>query len=534
MKWRSYRKDKTRRTYTVRGVDHLGIDRTCPAFERRDLSNDLARNIEKLVDYRSAGDPAPPRLREYFEGLPARIKNRLAQIGLLDNGVRPLAEHRDAFERHLRERGNCEEHVAKTMLYVDRIIEATKARHWSDVKPTDVQTAIAGLKRGTRSLSALTKNYHLRDFKAFAKWCVEAGRLAESPVAALRPLDAAKVRAERRYPRRPLTLDEARKLLDATGASSPSRSLLYRFAIETGLRSKELRALTAVSFDFDAGEVTVASAYTKNRTEARLPLRPETAALLRDHLRTRLPGASAFDVPARTTLSRVLKRDLAAAGVAVETEAGRLNFHALRHTTGSWLAAAGVHPRIIQRILRHGTISMTMDRYTHPFRVDEEAAIKKLPDLDARPRNREAATGTTGGGNGGSLVSSDVDRWSETGEPSAANVEDGAERFTRENPRETRRHAPRGPMVRGEGIEPSPLAGRDPKSRGFDRGRNRGQTAPRSATLRRAGCPASSLCPGPASSRGPLGLATRASSGRHRAARRTQRRAPGAISPTCR
>jgi len=36
--------------------------------------------------------------------------------------------------------------------------------------------------------------------------------------------------------------------------------------------------------------------------------------------------------------------------------------------------AAGGHPKVIQRVMRHGTVTLTMDRYTHVFKGDEAAA----------------------------------------------------------------------------------------------------------------------------------------------------------------
>jgi len=45
--------------------------------------------------------------------------------------------------------------------------------------------------------------------------------------------------------------------------------------------------------------------------------------------------------------------------------AGRYaDFHALRHTTGSWLAAAGVHPKVAQAVMRHRDINLTMGKST--------------------------------------------------------------------------------------------------------------------------------------------------------------------------
>ena len=44
--------------------------------------------------------------------------------------------------------------------------------------------------------------------------------------------------------------------------------------------------------------------------------------------------------------------------------------------------------------MRHSTITLTMDRYTHVFRSDETAAIAKLPDLRPEPRDAQRSSGT--------------------------------------------------------------------------------------------------------------------------------------------
>ena len=84
--------------------------------------------------------------------------------------------------------------------------------------------------------------------------------------------------------------------------------------------------------------------------------------------------------------------------LAYVDEAGRYaDFHALRHTLGSNLAAGGVHPKTAQRLMRHSTITLTMDRYTHVRQEDLAVAVNALPDLFT-PRRQ---TGTMAGTNGG-------------------------------------------------------------------------------------------------------------------------------------
>jgi integrase len=51
-------------------------------------------------------------------------------------------------------------------------------------------------------------------------------------------------------------------------------------------------------------------------------------------------------------------------------------FHDLRHTAATILLASGVHPKMVQEMLGHATIAMTLDVYSHvtPTMHDEAAA----------------------------------------------------------------------------------------------------------------------------------------------------------------
>lgn len=109
------------------------------------------------------------------------------------------------------------------------------------------------------------------------------------------------------------------------------------------------------------------------------------------------PAAPLFRLPHPDTMVDMLRVDLDAADIAYEQDGKFADMHALRHTCGTWLAAAGVHPKVMQRILRHSTIALTLDRYTHAFKSDEAAAIAKLPSLATTPVGPALrATGTEG------------------------------------------------------------------------------------------------------------------------------------------
>jgi len=91
----------------------------------------------------------------------------------------------------------------------------------------------------------------------------------------------------------------------------------------------------------------------------------------------------------------MIKKDLEAAGIDPEDHGiGKLDFHSLRHTFGSLLAAAGVHPKVAQDLMRHSDINLTMSRYTHTLVGQQAKAINALPDLSQPSRQAQKRTGT--------------------------------------------------------------------------------------------------------------------------------------------
>jgi len=48
-------------------------------------------------------------------------------------------------------------------------------------------------------------------------------------------------------------------------------------------------------------------------------------------------------------------------------EAGlpRIRFHDLRHTAATILLSQGTHPKLVQELLGHASIAITLDRYSH-------------------------------------------------------------------------------------------------------------------------------------------------------------------------
>ena len=55
-----------------------------------------------------------------------------------------------------------------------------------------------------------------------------------------------------------------------------------------------------------------------------------------------------------------------------------IRFHDLRHSAATLLLGEGVHPKVVQELLGHSNISMTMDVYSHVPPSMQEDAISRL------------------------------------------------------------------------------------------------------------------------------------------------------------
>jgi len=82
----------------------MQIVRRFAAFTDKAQSEALGRQIEQLVNYKAAGEQPDPQLSRWLEQIPAKLKERLVGIGLLDArraAAKPLAKHLKDFEQSL-------------------------------------------------------------------------------------------------------------------------------------------------------------------------------------------------------------------------------------------------------------------------------------------------------------------------------------------------------------------------------------------------------------------------------------------------
>ncbi|MFQ5382815.1 MAG: site-specific integrase, partial [Dehalococcoidia bacterium] len=222
------------------------------------------------------------------------------------------------------------------------------------------------------------------------------------------PVDGAEAPRPKRPELRTLTPDEVRKLL-AFVEETP-RFALYALAVTTGLRRGELLGLRWDDIDLDRGRLTVRRTLQQVKGRGQIPLEPKTprsrrtvalSALaveaLRRHERlqeeaSRQAGSAwqdtgtVFATSVGTpfeggVVSRTFQSDLSTAGLP------RVRFHDLRHTCATLLLEGDTNPKVVQEMLGHSTIVLTLDVYSHVLpHMQERAAtvFDRVLSEDAR------------------------------------------------------------------------------------------------------------------------------------------------------
>jgi len=158
---------------------------------------------------------------------------------------------------------------------------------------------------------------HLTAIKGFIHWLYVNAKLDHDPLASVKMPNA---KADRRCQRRMLLHDEWEWLRMATtanpdryGMTGQARMLLYATAIQTGLRSNELRSLSRGNLFLanDKPYITCSVGSTKNRKDARQYIQADLADELKDHVATKAPRSPVFAMPPEWDVADMLREDLA-------------------------------------------------------------------------------------------------------------------------------------------------------------------------------------------------------------------------------
>jgi integrase len=202
---------------------------------------------------------------------------------------------------------------------------------------------------------------------------------------------------------RALSPVEARRLLEA--ATGDPLEALYVLALTTGMRQGELLGLRWADLDLDSGVLDVRRTLSRVQGAGFVESAPKTAKGRRTIALTPL----AVDALGRHRVAQAEARLLAGdswadrdlvfctrGGTPIEAQNLRarsfapllsaaglpaIRFHDLRHSAASLLLELGTHPKIVQELLGHANVNITLNTYSHARPTLQVDAVNRLGDL---------------------------------------------------------------------------------------------------------------------------------------------------------
>jgi len=221
-----------------------------------------------------------------------------------------------------------------------------------------------------------------------------------------------------RYERRPFTKEQAQTFLEKV--KGHHMETLLTLAITTGMRQGELLALRWQDIDFENRYIQVCRSVRREAKRGLVVNEPKTQAgrrkvvlspflieVLRQHRAhqesARLQAGTPWEDHGLvfckkrgefidpTYLLVVFKKMLKEIGLP------SMRFHDLRHSAATLLLAMGVHVKVVQELLGHSNITITLNIYSHVLPSLQQEAMDKMSDLfhppdDTRSDSDEEAT----------------------------------------------------------------------------------------------------------------------------------------------
>jgi integrase len=255
--------------------------------------------------------------------------------------------------------------------------------------------------REAKELSRSTANLCVKVLRACLGEAERQGLIASNPAKKVKTLESTS-----ESKRRPFTLDEIKRILEACGNDVEWRGLVL-FGLYLGQRLGDLARLTWRAIDFETNEI----AFTARKTGRRIvlplvqPLIDYLSALpasdnpnahifanAAKHKRTASLSNQFRDILVEAGLAEARDYRTTTKGRASQREASEISFHSLRHSAVTMLKASGLSDVFAREIVGHESAAVSR-RYTHLSTDDLRNAMQRLPDVtsaDTQTRSNRA------------------------------------------------------------------------------------------------------------------------------------------------
>ena len=290
-------------------------------------------------------------------------------------------------EANARERATVKQYREHIKLHIVPRIGAVKL---AKLSKGHVEAFRDGLIQGDKALSRPMAHKVLRSLKSMLK-VVRCSHLADDVKVEISKRGKRKLEVGRDIP----TPEEVSRMVQKTDKGSRLRALLM-MATSTGLRASELRGLRWSDVDLKAGELHVrqrADRWNKigpPKSEAgrrTIPLGPALAVALKEWKLACPKGEHDLVFPTSTgaidhhkNMLRSLVPVMKTAGVVKKDGTPKYALHSCRHFFASWCinpadrGGRELSAKVVQTLLGHSSIMMTLDVYGHLFRDGSDRA----------------------------------------------------------------------------------------------------------------------------------------------------------------
>ena len=372
-------------------ADHNQLRHKIPGFADKRLSEALLRNVESLVNCRSAGQELDAKQSQWIETMPDSLLRKFVSWGLIDGQrteiTKPLTEHISDYVKVLEAKGYSKDYIVRSRNRLKKIATDCRFNYFRDITQSAVEIYSGMLKKD--GYGDTSRGHYLDALKTFLNWAEQDQRIIRNPIAKMdkpaRDSERKGILTPEQFVNLIKTASEKNILIGRT--SGQERAVLYLIAGLTGLRRKELLNLTWDAINLSAGSasVKVKASIAKNGKETEQPVPAILVSVmtaLKANVRPNADDRVFASFGRWINTAGLIREDLRAADLELtDREGNEICFHSLRNSYISFLANSQTPAKVVQKLARHSDPRLTFNTYARTFEKAEQQAMNLLPNF---------------------------------------------------------------------------------------------------------------------------------------------------------